>query len=84
MYTRKYLVKTSTPNGDSLWELSWQHVQIISPSLTPDLLKEPASEQESKAEPEESGTAAAEPVAEDGTAATSSSGDQAKEEQGSS
>lgn len=80
MYSRKYLVQTSTPNGESLWELTWQHVQIISPSLTPDVLKEPEPEQESTADPGESATA--EPGTEVGTAAvTSPSGEQGAEEQ---
>jgi len=82
MYSRKFLVQISTPGGDSLWELTWQHVQIISPSLTPDLLKEPVSEQESKADPEESATG--EPGTEVGTAATLPSGDQGTEEHESS
>lgn len=71
-------MQASTPGGDSLWELTWQHVQIISPSLTPDLLSEPVSEQESKAEPEKS--AATESGTEVGTAGTSPSGDQGTKE----
>lgn len=82
MYSRKFLVQTSTPGGDSLWELTWQHVQIISPSLTPDLLSEPVSEQESGTNPEESATTEA--GIEVGAAATSPSGDQGTEEHESS
>jgi len=82
MYSRKFLVQASTPGGDSLWELTWLHVQIISPSLTPDLLNEPVSEQETKADLEESATA--DPGTEVGTAATSPSGDRGTEDHESS
>eukprot|EP00249_Psilotum_nudum_P020568 c27761_g1_i1 orf=605-5020(+) len=37
MHARGVLVQRSTLGGDSLWELTWHHVQEISPSLQADL-----------------------------------------------
>lgn len=74
-------MQTSTPTGDSLWELTWQAVQNISPALKPDLLKEPASEDD-KVDPVERGTA--EPGTEVGTPDSLPLGDQGSEEHESS
>ncbi|XP_024515281.1 ARF guanine-nucleotide exchange factor GNOM [Selaginella moellendorffii] len=37
MHARGVLVQGSTLGGDSLWELTWHHVQTISPALQPDI-----------------------------------------------
>ncbi|KAG0564739.1 hypothetical protein M758_8G130600 [Ceratodon purpureus] len=78
MYSRKFLVKTDSPTGDSLWELTWQAVQNISPALKPDILKEPEPLADSKVDPDESPKA--EPVAELDTADSLPAGDQGTEE----
>lgn len=40
MHAQGILVHNTTPTGDSLWELTWLHVQTISPSLQPDMFAE--------------------------------------------
>ena len=82
MYSRKFLVQTSTPAGDSLWELTWQAAESISPALKPDILKEPGLEEDGKADLDE--FPKAEPGAEVGTSDSLLSGDQGTEEHESS
>lgn len=43
MHASGILVKTSTVTSDSLWELTWQHVYNISPSLQPNMFSEQTS-----------------------------------------
>lgn len=44
MHARGILVQSNTPTNDSLWDLTWLHVQSISPSLQPDIVADPKLE----------------------------------------
>lgn len=61
MHGRKILVQSSTSSGDSFWELTWQLMRSISPSLEPDLLNEPISEEGRDAPADLNGSTVAEP-----------------------
>ncbi|KAG0611346.1 hypothetical protein M758_7G134300 [Ceratodon purpureus] len=44
MHAQGILAQPTTPSDKSLWDLTWQHVVNIVPTLKPDIFKEPKSE----------------------------------------
>ena len=44
MHAQGILAQPTTPSDKSLWDLTWQHVVNIVPTLKPDIFKEPKLE----------------------------------------
>lgn len=45
MHAQGILVQPTTPNDKSMWDLTWQHVVNIVPTLKPDIFEETKSEE---------------------------------------
>lgn len=45
MHSQGILVQPTTPSDKSMWDLTWQHVVNIVPTLKPDMFKKPESEE---------------------------------------